>query len=94
MSLVLPCQAHVILEITREDTQFLPGYGHLASRAGPRQLRAVLDLVVKLVRVAHEKWLTSAEIKELGLLKEHAEYAGGNISSERMIDIVYHEITQ
>lgn len=87
--------ANKVLFIADNDTKIIPGHGTLSNKSELKEYRDVLMILRDRVKAAIKEGKTDEEIKAADLAKDYAEeWGGGFINAERIIDIIYTDLTR
>ncbi|MEM7551843.1 MAG: MBL fold metallo-hydrolase [Bacteroidota bacterium] len=79
-----------ILDVTNQDTKYIPGHGELASRADVVEVYEMLKETKEIIQKHKEKGKTLDEVLTAAPLKSYAERWNGNfISTELFTQFVY-----
>lgn len=81
--------SHVI-DLADDDTKIIPGHGPLSDKAELRVYRDMLQSIVRAVRAGIDRGLTlEAMVQEAPTAEYDADWGGGFISAERLIEACY-----
>lgn len=82
------------LVLVDEETKIIPGHGQLSNREELRTYRNMVGKLHERVRLAIEAGQSLEEIKAANLTKGYESYDGGFISADKIVDIIYTDLSR